>query len=340
MSRFDLSYRLPQIKNRLLQDPHVVIVGAGATIAACPVDKSGKKVPALRDIHKILGLEELLLKYGFSKDEMEDFEALFSSIAGMEEYSDLQELLESRVKEYFKSLVIPDEPTLYDYLLLSLTQKDAIISFNWDPFLMQAYKRNISVGNLPQVFFPHGNTGVGLCYKCRIKQYSDCLCPKCYEPLTDMKLLYPVKQKKYQDGEIIENEWNMARDYLQRAAGVTIWGYGAPETDIEALNLLRDAYIKSDIRMIAPFTIVNLESCKKDQLKKWETIYDGKMLQYTDSFKQTLLWQNPRVSLETLFDAILQQHPRKEKKGFYEFESLEALQQYVQTITEFEMYFE
>lgn len=29
-----------------------------------------------------------------------------------------------------------------------------------------------------------------------------------------------------------------------------------------------------------------------------------------------MLWKNPRVSLETLFDAILQQHPRSEEKSF------------------------
>ena len=49
--------------------------------------------------------------------------------------------------------MIPDDVTLYDYLVLSLTDKDAIISFNWDPFLVQAYRRNIDVGNLPQLIF-------------------------------------------------------------------------------------------------------------------------------------------------------------------------------------------
>ena len=76
----------------------------------------------------------------------------------------LQDNLESAVRNYFKSLELPDEPTIYDYLILSLTEKDAIVTFNWDPFLMQAYRRNLTVGNLPQLIFPHGNVGVGLCY--------------------------------------------------------------------------------------------------------------------------------------------------------------------------------
>ena len=49
-------YRLPNHK-RLL-DPHVVIVGAGASIAACKTDKNEKEVPLLKNIHNILGLTD------------------------------------------------------------------------------------------------------------------------------------------------------------------------------------------------------------------------------------------------------------------------------------------
>lgn len=44
---YGIPYRLPSIKNKRLQDPHVVILGAGASIAACKIDKNGKMVPAL-----------------------------------------------------------------------------------------------------------------------------------------------------------------------------------------------------------------------------------------------------------------------------------------------------
>ena len=50
-----------------------------------------------------------------------------------------------------------------------------------------------------------------------------------------------------------------------------------------------------------------------------------------------MLWRNPRVSLETLFDAILQQHPRNEEKSFGKFSTLTELQGFVKTITEFDM---
>jgi hypothetical protein len=46
------------------------------------------------------------------------------------------ERLERAVFDYFSSLQLPDEPTLYDHLVLSLRPKDVIATFNWDPFLI------------------------------------------------------------------------------------------------------------------------------------------------------------------------------------------------------------
>lgn len=332
-----LTYRLPSIKDKRLMDPHVVILGAGASIAACPIDKNGKKVPLLSNIHRILGLTDELKKYNFSDKEMDNFELMFSKIFDKVEYDDLKHYLEIKVSEYFQSLKIPDNVTVYDYLILSLTEKDAIITFNWDPFLIQAYRRNLDVGNLPQLIFPHGNVGVGLCDNCKNKGYTNCLCPDCLKPLEDMPLLYPVHKKNYYDNGIIQNEWQVAQTYLSRAAGITVFGYGAPETDIEAFNLLRDSYKKSNIDTIAPFTIINLAKEEVEQKKKWSAIYDERMFLYATEFSDSLLWTAPRVSLEYMFDAILQQQPREDTKTYEKFATLVELQNFVRNIDAFDM---
>ncbi len=337
MKLFNLPYRIPSISKKKLLDPHVVILGAGASIASCPLDKNGKTIPALANVHTILGLTSKIQSYGFSEKDMENFELLFSNIVGVPKYSELQKDLEIAVRDYFQSLEIPDGVTLYDYLVLSLTEKDAIITFNWDPFLLQAYLRNINVGNLPQIVFPHGNVGVGICYECKNKGYAAYLCPKCMQPFDSMPLLFPIHKKNYYDNSIIENEWKVAKDYLSRAAGITVFGYGAPETDIEAYNLLKESYKKSNITTIAPFSIINLKSEEETQKKKWSEIYDDRMFLFSCSFKDSNLWTSPRVSLEHLFDAILQQQPRSNTKSYQDFETLEELQRFVQSINEFEM---
>lgn len=332
-----VGYGLPNHEGKRLTDPHVVIVGAGASIAACKIDRNGKEVPLLKNIHNILGLTDEIKKYNFSNEQMEDFEKLFSDINGKTEYGDLQKKLEYEVCDYFSTLQIPEEPTLYDYLILSLTEKDAIISFNWDPFLMQAYRRNICVGNLPELIFPHGNSGVGLCYDCKIKGYANCFCPKCFKELKQMPLLYPIGKKDYNSKPIIVNEWNRAKDVLSKAAGITVYGYGAPVTDVEAVELMKLASSISQMKDIVPFTIINLAENEEEQRKKWAEFYDKDMVLYCNSFEETLLWKNPRVSLETLFDAILQQQPRSEEKPFKKFSTLTELQEFIKTITEFDM---
>ena len=336
-----LPYRIPNIdrKTHLLLDPHVIIIGAGASKAACTVDANGKTVPLLRNIHEALELTDSLKDYGFSEKELADFELLYSNVYGKAEFRDLQKNLEKRISNYFSELMLPDEVTLYDYLVLSLTGKDAIISFNWDPFLLQAYRRNICVGNLPQLFFPHGNVGVGLCMECLNKGYANCICPDCGKPFVDMPLLFPVGRKNYYDGSIIENEWNGAKNALKHAAGITIWGYSAPVTDEEAFRLLTESFAESQLQEIAPVTIINLEKNRTGQLERWKDIYSERMISYCEDFRKSLLWQWPRVSLEAIFDAILQMHPRHNDKPFKEFKDLIELQNFAQTIDEFEIHY-
>jgi hypothetical protein len=64
---FELPYRLPTIINKRLKDPHVVIIGAGASKAACPPIKMEILCLFLRDIHEVLGLTDKLKSYGFLK---------------------------------------------------------------------------------------------------------------------------------------------------------------------------------------------------------------------------------------------------------------------------------
>lgn len=136
---------------------------------------------------------------------------------------------------------------------------------------------------------------------------------------------------------IIKNEWALARDVLSRAAGITVYGYGPPVTDIEVVELMKSATTISQMKENAPFTIINLAENETKQRKKWQDFYDVKMMFYCDIFEDSMLWKNPRTSLETLFDAILQQQPRSEEKSFEKFSSLNELQNFVKTIDSFDM---
>lgn len=175
---------------------HLVVLGAGASIAAFPNgDRGGKRLPAMKNFVDILELEGLLQEHGI-EPPYDNFEALYSDIATEPARHELKKQIEERVYSYFAGLSLPDTPTLYDHLILSLRPKDVIATFNWDPFLWQAAARNHRFGGVPRLLFLHGNVAIGYCPQCKVVLGRDQMCARCGKPLVASPLLYPVKKKE------------------------------------------------------------------------------------------------------------------------------------------------
>lgn len=121
---------------------HVVLLGAGASCAALPsgYDKNGKRISAMKGFIKQLGFDKLFIEYNY-EPVSDNLEEVYSDLYGKEELFDLRQELEVAIEEYFFNMRISDEPTVYDLLLLSLTSKDCLATFNWDSLLTQAYRR-------------------------------------------------------------------------------------------------------------------------------------------------------------------------------------------------------
>ena len=143
---------------------HTVILGAGATIAAIPNgDKNGRKSSVMNSLIEKLNLHEVLKGIEL-KTQSNNLEDIYSELHSRPECKCVTEELERRLYQYFESLELPDEPTVYDFLILSLTKKDVIATFNWDPLLLQAYIRCYSItDNLPHILCLHGNVAMGYC---------------------------------------------------------------------------------------------------------------------------------------------------------------------------------
>ena len=122
--------------------PHLIILGAGASIASYyDWGASGPVLPSMNSLAKDLGLSKKIEKYGLNPEK--NFEDLYSEICESGEYDELVLLMKSRIVSYFSKLRLPDTVTVYDKLILSLRDKDCIATFNWDPFLIQAYKNKM-----------------------------------------------------------------------------------------------------------------------------------------------------------------------------------------------------
>src|SRR5438445_2070018 len=157
MSDHDLVTAAEEVADFRHVRPHLVIIGAGASRAAFPSgDRNGRRLPLMVDFAEIVPVGPILQKSGLDW-KGKNFEEIYSLISEKSEHRHLQTEIEKAVSAYFSELRLPETPTLYDILLLSLRQKDVVATFNWDPFLVQACQRSARVTkSLPCLLFLHG----------------------------------------------------------------------------------------------------------------------------------------------------------------------------------------
>lgn len=252
-----------------LKRPHVFILGAGASRAALPEgDRHGRRLPLMNDLVEVVGLEPLLERHGVAY-RGENFETIYSDIHGNPERADLLVEVEHLIFSYFDSLALPDHATLYDYLVLSLRSKDVIATFNWDPFLWQAGARNHRYGRAPNVLFLHGNVAVGYCSADKVKGFARTVCSRCGQPMRSPPLLYPIREKNYIANPYIDAEWRMLRQALQKAYVLTILGYGAPTSDVAAIELMKDAWGRPATRELEQIEIIDIRP-EEELHRAWE----------------------------------------------------------------------
>lgn len=103
MSDPALYTRDEQIRDISAHRHHLVILGAGSSVAACPAgDKYGRKLPVMLDLVDTLGPSEPIEQAGLRLTA--DFEQLYATLAASPEHSALCRLLEQRIADYFKGL--------------------------------------------------------------------------------------------------------------------------------------------------------------------------------------------------------------------------------------------
>lgn len=286
--------------------PHVVILGAGATMAAIPDgDANGKKSSGMNDFIEALGMTEIIkgIELKTSSNNLED---IYSELHGRPECDATREELERRIREYFSELQLSSQPNIYDLLLLALRKKDLVATFNWDPLLLQAYQRACKITkNLPDMAFLHGNVLVGYC---RIHKRGGILtarCRECREPFQPAPLLYPVAHKNYAADPYIEDNWKALRKKLKRAYLVTVFGYSAPKTDSEAIALMKDAWGALEERTLEDFEFIDKRE-EEGLIESWQEFVHSHHYRVCSDFFSSSLAQHPRRTTVELFDRTME----------------------------------
>ncbi len=295
-----------EVRDTTAQRPHVVILGAGATLASFPEgDRNGAKLPLMNNLIEVVGLSPILRRYGISAPPGANFEDIYSELYQLGADAKVLREIEAQIEGYFSALQLPDHATIYDKLVLSLREKDLIATFNWDPFLYQACYRNRQVARLPHVVYLHGSVAIGYCMEHRKKGSRLGQCSVCHEPLTRSRLLYPIADKNYTSDPFISAEWSGLKAYLRDAFVLTFFGYGAPTSDAAAIALMKGAWGDVEQRELEQTEIVDIK--EEDELtKSWEPFIHTHHYDIARSFDESWLGKHPRRTIEAACQQILE----------------------------------
>ncbi|MBR1120817.1 hypothetical protein JQ628_04755 [Bradyrhizobium lablabi] len=319
---------------KIVAAPHIVILGAGASIAAYhDWGKIGPALPSMLNLIDLLSLRTDVSAAGYDPN-LTNFELLYDELASTGKNEELRKLIESRVYEYFSTLSLPEAPTIYDYLVLSLREKDTIASFNWDPFLLQAYQRNECVSKIrrPRICFLHGNVKIGICEADRISGVNGNKCSKCNKFFEPSKLLYPVQHKDYSTDIFIKSEWDALRYALSYGYYLTIFGYSAPKTDVEARQLMLTDWKKNPTLELAEVDIIDIKP--KDELEEnWQEFFVSHHYGIQTDIHNSYLFQHPRRSCDAFAAATLMLDPWHDNP-FPRFKTLRELQDWVKPLVD------
>jgi hypothetical protein len=262
----------------------------------------------MRDFVDIVGLRDLLA--GARIAEGTDFESIYDELVSSGRNRDLAVELERRVFDYFAAMRSPPVATIYDMLILSLRKKDLIATFNWDPFLMQASRRNMHIACPPQLVFLHGNVGCGVCHQDRQVGFAGQACPVCGKPFPQRRLLYPVRQKNDNQDPFIAGEWQRFRRFLNDAYMVTIFGSSAPAADLEARELMLDVWRNNPSRELAQVEIVDVKP-ERQLRSAWGDFFVSHHYGIAKTIHRTYLSWFPRRSCEALYSQTMMLRPPK-----------------------------
>lgn len=123
--------------------------------------------------------------------------------------------------------------------------------------------------------------------------------------LKKTSLLYPVKQKDYQADAAIAQHWKKFEEALQCAFAFTVFGYGAPKTDIEAVHLMKSAWGDASKRQLEQTEIIDVKN-EDDLLDAWEPFINSHHYEVRDSFYDSYIAQFPRWSCEAIWNQFME----------------------------------
>jgi hypothetical protein len=290
-------------------------------------------LPLMLDFFDIVPVTDIINSAGISW-KGRNFEDIYADLVSDPAKTSIRESLEQAVFDYFSSLELPNTPTLYDHLVLSLRPKDVIATFNWDPFLIQAVRRNSHFAQPPKLLFLHGNVLQGYCQKDNLHGLRGYTCSHCGHTLEPVQLLYPIQKKDYDAEPPIRSAWQAVQRAFKNAFMVTIFGYSAPLSDRGAVELLQSAWGEWQKREFEQFEVIDVRD--EEPLKEsWDGFIHTHHYEIHKDFYESWLANHPRRSGEAYWNQYMEA-AFIENNPIPRLDSLEKLWQWYKPLIEAE----
>ena len=154
--------------------------------------------------------------------------------------------------------------------------------------------RNYDKGDKPYIAFLHGNVAIGYSEIDKRSGPAGMYAKSTRNYMTPTRLLYPVTQKNYNDDEYIRSQWSMLESFLsdKNVKLVTVFGYGAPATDVEAVNIMDRAWGGGSVRNMEQFEIIDVRP-ETEVVKQWSKFIESHHYDYATNFFESSVASNP-----------------------------------------------
>jgi hypothetical protein len=145
--------------------------------------------------------------------------------------------------------------------------------------------------------FLHGNVLYGICEEHKFGGLITNKCEFCDKSLKQVPLLYPIKDKDYNSDLAIRDSWEALRRYLSKAYILTIFGYSAPTSDIEAMELLSSFWGDAQKRKLKEIEIIDIKN-DEELRETWRLFIHTHHYTIKKSFFNSMLAMFPRRTCE------------------------------------------
>lgn len=157
------------------------------------------------------------------------------------------------------------------------------------------------------------------------------ICSKCGEMLSKVPLLYPIREKHYDNNPCISLSWKQLGQYLDRAYRLTVFGYNAPKSDKAAIKMLKKAWGTVDERNLEEIEIIDIKS-EEDVVESWSEFIHTHHYSVFNDFFDSSLCKFPRRTCELLFDNTQKNRWIHGDKGFKRDMEFKEIEKFIQCL--------